>query len=231
MSALWNWQTCLPVGKRRRVAALQGAGIHYPMHNVQHVQGPAAVFDGDIFERLDPPEFFPDDRLRRHLGIGNDGNPRLNRNPSQIKITTHPARAPGRGRKWFPLDDGRWRKCKVRDEQEIADGPGGEVVVQDIEIGGTVFADGVHHRLVRAIGDGIGDTRLLAFELKPKFTTRTSVIVGLGAGFQPVQFWRGTIGTIKVIRTPSFRDIASLLRTAFVSGGQFGGHGEVHHSD
>ena len=23
MTALWNWQTCLPVGKRRRVAALQ----------------------------------------------------------------------------------------------------------------------------------------------------------------------------------------------------------------
>jgi hypothetical protein len=28
--------------------------------------------------------------------------------------------------------------------------------------------NGVHHRLIRAIGDGIADARLLAFELKPK---------------------------------------------------------------
>jgi len=74
------------------------------------------------------------------------------------------------------------------DEQEVADGPGGQIVVQEKEIGGAVVLNGVHHGAVSAIGDGTADLRLLAFELKPKSATWTLIIVGLGAGFQPVQF-------------------------------------------
>jgi len=33
MTALWNWETCLPVGKRRHVAALQGRNFGVRRHD------------------------------------------------------------------------------------------------------------------------------------------------------------------------------------------------------
>lgn len=56
----------------------------------------------------------------------------------------------------------------MRHEQQIADGPGGQIIVQEKEIGGAVVLDGVHHGAVGAIGDGVPNLGVLAFELIPK---------------------------------------------------------------
>jgi hypothetical protein len=40
--------------------------------------------------------------------------------------------------------------------------------VHEIEIRRLVVADGVHHRRIRAVRDGLAEARFLAFELKPK---------------------------------------------------------------
>ena len=92
--------------------------------------------------------------------------------------------------------------------------------MQEKAAGRAVFPDGFHHRGISAVADGLADARFLAFELIPKATGRTFVIARLGAGLEPIQFGRGTIRAIKIIRTPSLGDVAGLLRTAFETVGK-----------
>ena len=56
-----------PIG-RERVAGRSGEG--QPSHNIQHVQRPAALGDGNIFQRFDALEFFAD------FGGRNDDRPK-----------------------------------------------------------------------------------------------------------------------------------------------------------
>jgi len=96
-------------------------------------------------------------------------------------------------------------------------------------------------RLVANVGEGkmfdararrtAREARALPFELIPKTASRTFVIAGFGSRPEQVQFGRRAIRAIKVFRTPSFRDIASLLRTAFEAVGKRAGHGKIHRGD
>jgi len=40
--------------------------------------------------------------------------------------------------------------------------------VHEIEARQFILPDGIHHRLIRTIGDGLADSRFLAFELIPE---------------------------------------------------------------
>lgn len=165
-------------------------------HNIQHVQRPAALFHRNLLQRFDLPEFCPHDFWRRYHHAfritvvprtdgGHEGNARIHRNAIQGEIATHPTGPPRRGRQRRTLDNGRRRKGKVRDEQQIADCPGRRVIVQEIKAGQLVVADGVHHRAIRAIRDGSADARLLAFQLKPELAAGTGKNCRHGRGRLP----------------------------------------------
>lgn len=105
-------------------------------------------------------------------------------------------------------------------QQQIADAPRDQIVMQEKIARYAVFLDGLHHCVVGAVADGFADARLFAFELIPESASRTFVIAGFGAGLEPIQFGRRTIRAIKVFRAPCFRDVAGLLRTALEMGGK-----------
>lgn len=71
-----------------------------------------------------------------------------------------------------------------------------------------------------AVGDGITDACLLAFELIPESAGRTFVIAGRMARLQPGQFGRRTIGTEKILLTSSLRNDPRPLRAAGICGGE-----------
>jgi len=61
------------------------------------------------------------------------------------------------------------REGEARNEQEILYLPPATcLVLHEIKVRRLVVADGVHHRRIRAVRDGIADARLLAFELIPQ---------------------------------------------------------------
>ncbi len=63
----------------------------------------------------------------------------------QQNVAADPAgAASSRGERFAALDGGQ-RKREMGDEKDGADGPRGEVVVQDEKIRGSVFEDGVLH--------------------------------------------------------------------------------------
>jgi len=75
----------------------------------------------------------------------------------------------------------------VRDEQQIADAPfplnrpsdtfsrsrerRNNFILHEIETRQFIVPDGVHHRVIRAIGDGLADSRFLTFKLIPETTS------------------------------------------------------------
>lgn len=195
---------------------------------VEHVQRPATFLHRKFFERFDLLEFLADFFGRSDLFFRDDGNPRLGGDAGQIKIATDPAGALRRGRQRRAFNDGRRRKGKGRHQQQIADAPRCQIVMQEKVAGRAVFLDGFHHCGISAVADGLADGRFLAFELIPKAAMRAVIIARLGSRPEPIQFWRGTIRAIKVFRAPSLRDIAGLLRTAFETVGQRAGHGKIH---
>jgi hypothetical protein len=48
MSALWNWQTCLPVGKRRHVAALQMFRRYFVTGEIRSVIVPSEILSSSV---------------------------------------------------------------------------------------------------------------------------------------------------------------------------------------
>jgi hypothetical protein len=69
----------------------------------------------------------------------------MNGNPIQQNIAANPTGAASRRRERLATLDGGQRKREVGDEKDRADSPCVEVVVQDEEIGGSVFDDGAFH--------------------------------------------------------------------------------------
>jgi hypothetical protein len=65
---------------------------------------------------------------------------------------THPARAGGWRERRAALDGGKGER-EMWNENYGADGPGGEVVVQDVEVGSAVFNDGALHFGVGGVED------------------------------------------------------------------------------
>ena len=137
--------------RRPRTARASRPYLAKPPHNVQHVQGPTALGDGNFFQRFDALEFFADFGGRNDDGssrresaltypvfsgwsgltsaaTGDDEwNPRLNRNAIQGKIATNPAVTAGGGGEWLALDDGGGREGEMWNEQEIFNPPCGEI--------------------------------------------------------------------------------------------------------
>jgi hypothetical protein len=77
-----------------------------PTHNVQHVQRPAALGDGNVFQRLHALEFFPHFARRHHCAFGDDGDAGFGRDAVQIYIAAHPTSAARGRRKRRAFDDG-----------------------------------------------------------------------------------------------------------------------------
>jgi len=87
---------------------------------VEHIERPAALFDSDFFEGFDAPEFCSDPRFPGGLVFPDDRNPSLDGNPMQRDVAANPARPPGRHGQRIPFDDGRRRKRKRRNDQQIS---------------------------------------------------------------------------------------------------------------
>ena len=115
-------------------------------------------------------KFFLDFGCQGNPAFSDDGNPGICRDAIQSKVAADPAGAARRARKWWAFDDGGGRKSKMRDEQQISNAPGLQIVLHKIKTRQLVVADGVHHRRIRAVRDAVADARFLAFELKPKAT-------------------------------------------------------------
>src|SRR5690349_14258698 len=64
--------------------------IHQPSHNVEHIQCPATHLDGNIFQRFDVTELFPDFARWCDPSFRNDRNPGIYRDTIQGKIASHP---------------------------------------------------------------------------------------------------------------------------------------------
>ena len=118
MSALWNDVTCRVGGKRCRATALQGVGAFRfgdTPHDIQHVQRPTALGDGNVFQQFDATELRADFGRRGNLAFGDDGYARLNRNATQGKVASNPAGTAGGRGEGTALDDGAGREGKAGD--------------------------------------------------------------------------------------------------------------------
>ena len=195
---------------------------------VEHVQRPAALGDGNVFQRFDATELRADFLHRRDAAFGDDGDAGFDRDAAQGDISANPADTTCRDGKRVTFDDGRRRKGEARNEQQIFDAPRRQIVVHEIKVRRLVIPNRVHHRLIRAVGHAVAEARLLAFELIPELAIRTGEIAGLGVVAQAIQFRRRTIRAIKIMLAPGFCDDTGALRAAVVSRRQCTGHGNFH---
>jgi len=169
---------------------------------------PPALLDADFFQRFDPMEFlahflrwhdncssrcqsaltFRMSRLTSAATAGaDDFNPRLGGDAMQRNVAANPPGAARGGGQRRTLDDGRRRKGEAGNQQQIFDGPGGEVVMEKIKIWGLVIVDGVHHGRVRAVGYRVSDARFLPLQLKPEFAVGAGKITRPRVVAQPAQ--------------------------------------------
>lgn len=63
-------------------------------------------------------------------------------------------------------------------QNQILDAPGGQFVMEEKIIRRSVTPDRIHHRFIRAVGDGIANGCFLAFELIPETAIRAGKIAG-----------------------------------------------------
>jgi hypothetical protein len=62
--------------------------------------------DGNVFQRFDVTELFPDFGRGRDPAFRDDRNPGIGRDAIQGKVATDPAGTAGSAREWLPFDDG-----------------------------------------------------------------------------------------------------------------------------
>ena len=103
------------------------------------------------------------------------------------------------------------------DKKYGTDGPRFEVVVQDEEIGGSVFEDGAFHLGVGGINDSASQRLRLAFQLERRFARWAKVVDGDGVARRDVKPWRFAGGTEEVCGAPRFSANTGALGGAFVA--------------
>ncbi len=103
------------------------------------------------------------------------------------------------------------------DEENRADGPRVEVVLQNEEIRRSVFENGALHFGVSGVDDSGANWFGLAFQLEGRFARGAEVVNGDGVARRNVEPWRLASGTEKVGRAPGFSADAGALRGAFVA--------------
>ena len=105
----------------------------------------------------------------------------------------------------------------MRDEKDAADGPGVEVVVQDKEVGSSVFENSAFHFGVSGVDDSDTQRLRLALQLKRRFARGAEVVYGDGVARSDVKPWRFAGGAEEVGCAPGFGADASALGGAFVA--------------
>jgi len=196
--------------------------------DIQNIQRPAARFGGNRLKALCFLELFPNlGGGCYHLGF-DQFNSRIHRDAVQRNIAADPAGAAGGGGQCVAADDGGRRKGKARDQQQMPDSPRQQFILEEKEIGRFIAADGAEHGFIRAVINAAADRALLAFELIPISAVRTLEITRLRIVRQPLQAGGRAIRAVKIVFAPKLRDHPRPLRTAGISGGEIGGHGEVH---
>src|SRR5260370_40890342 len=90
------------------------------------------------------------------------------------------------------------------DEEDGADGPRVEVVVQDEEIGSSVLDNGALHFGVGSVDDSCAQRLRLAFQLERRFAGWAEVVDSDGVARRDVKPWRFAGGGEKVWRRPRF---------------------------
>src|SRR5260370_13039485 len=90
------------------------------------------------------------------------------------------------------------------DEEDGADGPRVEVVVQDEEIGSSVLDNGALHFGVGSVDDSCAQRLRLAFQLERRFAGWAEVVDSDGVARRDVKPWRFAAGAEKVCNPPPF---------------------------
>src|SRR5260370_33089921 len=88
------------------------------------------------------------------------------------------------------------------DEEDGADGPRVEVVVQDEEIGSSVLDNGALHFGVGSGDDSCAQRLRLAFQLERRFAGWAEVVDSDGVARRGVKPWRLAVGAGKALPAP-----------------------------
>src|SRR5260370_37711885 len=88
------------------------------------------------------------------------------------------------------------------DEEDGADGPRVEVVVQDEEIGSSVLDNGALHFGVGSVDDSCAQRLRLAFQLERRFAGWAEVVDSDGVARRDVKPWRFAGGVEKGCEAP-----------------------------
>lgn len=116
----------------------------------------------------------------------------------------------------------------MRDEENCADGPSVEVVVQDEEIGGSVFENGALHFGVSCVDNFRTEGFRLAFQLEGRFAGGAEVVDCGCALWRRPKAWRLAGGAEEICGAPRFGADAGALRGAFVTVEASRGKMQVH---
>ena len=120
---------------------------------VEDVEGPAAFFDGELFEGAEALVGLADAARGQGLAVFDDGDAGVLGNFIEEDVAADIAGAASGGSERFAAFDGGKGKGEMGYEDDGAHGPLREVVVQDVEIGCAVFEDGALHFGVGGIED------------------------------------------------------------------------------
>ena len=143
-------------------------------------------------------------------------------------VAADPACAPCCWRERWAFLDGRESEGEMRHEDDAADCPVGEVVVEDVEIGSAVFDDSAFHFGVGGVDDFRADRSGLAFQLEGRITGRAEVVDCGEALWRGAKAWRLAGGAEEIRSAPGFGADAGALRGVFVAVEPFGREMQVH---
>lgn len=118
--------------------------------------------------------------------------------------------ASGWGERRAAFDGGK-RKCEMRNENDGADGPCGQVIVQDVEIWGAVGEDGALHLRIGRVENLRAKRFGLALQLERRIAPRTGVIERRGSVRSDVKPRRIAYRTEKIGCAPRFGANAGAL--------------------
>lgn len=108
--------------------------------------------------------------------FAHDGDASVRGNLFQQNVAADPAGAASCRRKGFAAFDGRKREGEVGNENDGANGPGGEIVVQNIEIRRVVGEDGAFHLRIGGVENLRAERFGLALQLEWRFAFGAGIV-------------------------------------------------------
>jgi len=120
-------------------------GFAQGLHDLEYVEGPASFFCLQFFQGAKAVVGGAHFTRSVRSAFAHDGDASVHRNFVQQDIAADPSGTASGGRERRAAFDGGKREREMRNEDDGTNGPGGQIVVQDVEIGSAVGEDGALH--------------------------------------------------------------------------------------